>query len=57
MRIALKDVLQNDGDFMGRIVLYVLEERRFKLVFRLFNEALCTEDVSCHDVRGILCKG
>jgi hypothetical protein len=57
VRIALKVVVQNNGDFMGGIVLYVLEDRCCKLVCRLFNDALYTEDISCHDVRGKLCKG
>jgi hypothetical protein len=56
VKIALKVVVQNDGDFMGEIVLYVLEDRRCKLVCRLFNDALCAEDISCHGVRGKLCE-
>jgi hypothetical protein len=56
VRIVLKVVVQNDGDFMGGILLYLLEDRR-KLVCRLYNDALCTEGISCHDVRGKLCKG
>jgi hypothetical protein len=32
MRLALK-VVQNDGDFMDGILLYVLEDRRYKLVW------------------------
>jgi len=56
VRIVLKVVVRNDGDFMGGILLYVLEVRR-KLVCGLFNDSSCIEDISCHDVRGKLCKG
>jgi hypothetical protein len=32
MRLALKIVMQNDGDFMDAILLYALKDRRYKLV-------------------------
>ena len=57
MRLALKVVVQNDRDFIGGILLYVLEDRRCKPVCRLFNDILCTEDISCRDLWGKLCKG